>query len=371
MTERLLVRVGQAEGDLVGHDNRVLQAAVDYVGLLEGGTVAVGPGVYTMYDSLRLKPGVTLRGSGPSTVLRMAAGTASPLVTDGDYGDREVEVADAAGFPPGRGISVGYLPRPDGWHTTVATVLRREGSRLLLSRPLAYDHLYARGAAAQTSFPLVAAYEADGVTIADLTVDGNRQENGYLGGCVGGGIYLYRSHRAEIRHVMVRGYNGDGISWQLSDEVRVLQSRSIGNASKGLHPGSGSQRPLIRGCEALENGEIGLFLCWRVREGLIEENDFSANGVTGISIGHKDTDNLFRQNRVCRNGTHGILLREETEPLAGHRNRFEGNEIAENGRWGVYVGGETHDLFFRGNRLAGNPEPLFIGPGARGVRVEE
>lgn len=370
MSETVRITVGTSSGDIIGKDNRALQAAVDYVAGLGGGTVVVGPGEYTMYDALRLKSGITLQGAGAETILKMAPGFTSLLSTDADYGDIEVEVQDASGFTPGRGISIGYPPRPDGWHTSVATVLRRDGNRVVISRPFVYDHTLSKAAFAQTSFPIISVSEAESVTISDLAVDGNRAENGYLGGCVAAGIYLYRSHGAKILRCHVRNYNGDGISWQLCDDALLANCTSTGNASKGYHPGSGSQRPVIRNCKAFGNDEIGLFLCWRVRHGLIEGGEFSQNGVTGISIGHKDTDNLFRNNQVNRNGTYGIQFRQEPEPLAGHRNRFEANAIAENGKYGVYVGGETHDLTFTGNRVIGNPEAFFLGPGAKNVSVE-
>jgi len=81
------IRVGITEGDLCGRDHRVLQAAVDYVARLGGGTVYVGPGEWVLRDSIRLASHVTLRGSGPTTVLRKAPGGTSPLAEDGDYGD--------------------------------------------------------------------------------------------------------------------------------------------------------------------------------------------------------------------------------------------------------------------------------------------
>jgi hypothetical protein len=40
------ITVGQTEGDLIGRDNRALQAAVDYVAGLGGGVVEIGPGEY-------------------------------------------------------------------------------------------------------------------------------------------------------------------------------------------------------------------------------------------------------------------------------------------------------------------------------------
>src|SRR4051794_29351872 len=49
------VTVGQSSAEIVGRDNRALQAAVDYIANLGGGTVEVGPGEYVMNDSLHLR----------------------------------------------------------------------------------------------------------------------------------------------------------------------------------------------------------------------------------------------------------------------------------------------------------------------------
>ncbi len=46
--ERLTVTVGPAKGDLTGSDHRVLQAAVDYVAALGGGTVKILPGTFRL-----------------------------------------------------------------------------------------------------------------------------------------------------------------------------------------------------------------------------------------------------------------------------------------------------------------------------------
>lgn len=62
----------------------MLQAAVDYVARLGGGTVEIGPGAYEMRDSLHLRSNFAVRGSGPATVLRKAPASVSRLVLDGD-----------------------------------------------------------------------------------------------------------------------------------------------------------------------------------------------------------------------------------------------------------------------------------------------
>jgi parallel beta-helix repeat protein len=158
-----------------------------------------------------------------------------------------------------------------------------------------------------------------------------------------------------ISQCTVHRYHGDGISFQQCNDVQVLDCVSEENASLGIHPGSGSQRPLVRGSTARGNGEDGLFLCWRVKHGTFEDNTLAGNGRFGISIGHKDTDNLLRGNRVIGNREDGICFRNETEGMAGHRNRIEDNLIENNGASrtvaGIRVRGETRDLVFKGNTI--------------------
>jgi len=153
----------------------------------------------------------------------------------------------------------------------------------------------------------------------------------------------------------VRGFSGDGISFQQSNDVLVQECLSEGNAGLGLHPGSGSQRATIRKCVARTNGTDGLFLCWRVRHGLFEDNLLEGNSRNGISIGHKDTDNLLRNNQVRDNAEDGIYFRDESAALAGHRNRLEDNLIENNGRSqnvaGIRIRGETRDVVLKNNRI--------------------
>src|SRR6516225_5249030 len=67
--QRLTVTVGPGEADLVGKDDKVLQAAVDYVARLGGGTVRILPGTYRLRNAVYLQSKVRLVGSGPETVL--------------------------------------------------------------------------------------------------------------------------------------------------------------------------------------------------------------------------------------------------------------------------------------------------------------
>lgn len=349
-----IVRVGQSSCEITGTDNRALQAAVDYVAGLGGGTVEIGPGEYLMRDSLHLRPRVTVKGTGEKTVLRKAKAAVSALKVDGDYGEEQVTLQDVGDFKVGDGLAV-WDKNSGGFHTTVARITGMNGNTFSVSVPLNADCMIADRAQAATVFPVISGYHAEGVHVENLSIDGNKAENVPLNGCRGGGIFLYRCPGAVIEQCIVRNYNGDGISFQQCNDVTVEGCVSEGNAGLGLHPGSGSQRPTVRHCVARNNGEDGLFLCWRVKQGLFEENVFEGNARFGISIGHKDTDNLLRKNQVRANGQDGIFFRNETEGMAGHRNTLEDNVIENNGvagpAAGIRVRGETRDLIFRNNAI--------------------
>src|SRR5690242_624548 len=77
MLQRPTITVGIENADIVGSDNRALQAAVDYIAGLGGGTVEIGPGEFVMRDSLHLRSFVTVRGIKGKTILRKARAVSS------------------------------------------------------------------------------------------------------------------------------------------------------------------------------------------------------------------------------------------------------------------------------------------------------
>ena len=352
MKDRPLITVGPNNADIVGSDDRALQAAVDYIANLGGGVVEIGAGEFLMHDSLHLRAFVTVRGTPGKSILRKAKSASSALAMDGDYGEEQVTLANADGFKVGYGITV-WDKHSGGFHTTVGRITGANGRTFSFDSPLNADCLVENQAMAATVFPVVSGYNLEGARVEHLIIDGNKAENVSLNGCRGGGIFLYRGFGTVIRNCVVRDFNGDGISFQQSNDVLVEDCVSENNAGLGMHPGSGSQRPIVRRCIARNNGEDGLFLCWRVKHGLFEKNLLENNGRYGISIGHKDTDNLLEENEVRGNKEEGVFFRNETEGMAGHRNRLERNIIENNGAQketaGIRVRGETRDLVFRNN----------------------
>ena len=373
MKDRPKITVGLRDADINGADSRALQAAMDYIAGLGGGVVEIGEGEFLMSDSLHLRSFVDVRGTKGKTVLRKAKAASSPLALDGDYGEEQITVANADGFKVGDGVAI-WDSNSGGFHTTVARITGRNGNTFSIDQPLNADCMVANKAQAATVFPVVSGYNLEGARVEDLIVDGNKEENVYLDGCRGGGIFLYRGFGTVIENCVVRNFHGDGISFQQSNDVLVQHCVSEDNAGLGLHPGSGSQRPVVRGCVARRNGEDGLYLCWRVRHGLFEKNILENNGRFGISIGHKDSDNLLEENQVRSNHQDGVYFRNESEGMAGHRNRLENNVIENNGdkgdAAGIRVRGQTRGLVFK-NNIIRDTRPLESRKQAVGIRIEE
>jgi nitrous oxidase accessory protein NosD len=357
--ERLTITVGVdgRDADMTGRDDKVIQAALGYVARLGGGTVQLLPGTYTLRHPVVLPSKVRLKGSGAETILTKIPSNAVPLVEDSDWYDREITLADAKGFKVGDGIVLRATDAHNGSPLIIKrTLVARSGDRFRLDSGVR-ENLWLSGKPTCSSmFPLLTAAErtAD-VVIEDLTLDGDKANNEHLDGNYAGCVFLQDCNRFTFRNVEARNYNGDGISFQVTHDVRVENCHLHDNADLGVHPGSGSQRPLIRN-NRLERNTIGLFWCWGVRYGLAEKNRIEANRNYGVSIGHHDTDNIIRDNDILASGKVGILFRDEArgKDFWPNRNTVESNRIVNSGNdRGVAIDilGKVHDLRFLNNTL--------------------
>ncbi len=347
----MTITVGHDHATIVGTDNRALQAAVDYVGNLGGGVVEIGPGEYLMRDSLHLRSRVTVRGAGADTILKKAPEVRAPLVADGDFGEAAITVADASGFTIGTGVYVGSKTQR-GFHGVCATILNQKEAYFTLSRAMNADIMVRDDGFAASVYPVISGYHLEDARVENLTVDGNRSQNPTLvDGCRTAGIFLYRGDHTTITKCVVRDYNGDGISFQQSNDVTVHACVVERCAGFGLHPGSGSQRPTVTRCQAMNNDNDGFFFCWRVRGGRAEENRLEGNGGYGMSIGHKDSDNFVRRNTIIGNQKGGVYWRRETNPMAAHRITFEENTVRDNQHWGLFIDGATEGTIIRRNTI--------------------
>jgi hypothetical protein len=376
--QRLTVTVGPRDADLVGKDDRVIQAAVDYVTRLGGGTVRVLPGTYRLRNAVYLQSRVRLLGSGTDTVLLKQDSRTSKLAADSDWYDQEITLADATGFRVGDGVCL-RARNPDTRGLTVVkrSLVARSGNRFKLDRPLRENLWQLGDATASTLFPILSGEHLADVVIEDVTLDGNRGNNENLDGNYAGCVFLQDCNRVTLRKVTAHRYNGDGISWQVCHDVVVEDCHSHDHAGLGLHPGSGSQRPVIRG-NRLQHNDIGLFFCWGVKSSVAEKNVIEDSRTYGISIGHRDTDNRIRDNDVVRSGKVGVLFRPERgRAFAPHRNRLEENRIVDTGPddgIGIDVQGEPESITLARNQLRETREPgkrvaIRIGARTRDVRL--
>ncbi len=381
--KRLTIRVSPtptSDADLVGANERAIQAAVDYAARRGGGTVHLLPGVFRLRNAVYLADRLRLTGSGEKTVLIKEPSSASPLIADSDWYDQEITLADAAGFRVGDGVVLETTNPHNGGHDVVKrTLVAQSGNRFKLDRGLRKNFWLSGKSKASTLFPLLSGDGVRQIVIENLVLDGNREANDNLNGNYGGCIFLQDCRDIAIRDVTARNYNGDGISWQICHDVIVERCQSIGNADLGLHPGSGSQRSVVRNNLVRDNGNIGVFFCWGVRYGVCEKNRIEANG-TGVSIGHRDTHNLIRDNDIVDNRRVGVLFRPERgRAFAPHHNRLEQNRIRDNGPAdgvAVDVQGEVEDVRIVGNQIEETRQPMQrvgirIGPKTKDIYLAD
>jgi hypothetical protein len=352
--EHLTITVGNQGADINGKDDRAIQAAVDYIRRIGTGTVKLTAGVFQLRNAIHLPSNLRMIGSGDDTVITKDASHSANIVDDSDWYDQEITLKAGHGFRVGDGVFITAKNTNNGDAVHVKrTLVANKGNRFKLNDGLR-KNIWLTGKPKATSvFPLLTSeYSAD-VLIENLVLDGNRANNVNMNGNYGGCIFLQDCKRYTMRGVTTRNYNGDGISFQICHDVIVENCKSHGNADLGVHPGSGSQRPLIRKNHLFDNS-IGIFWCWGVRYGLAENNFIKSNKDYGISIGHCDTDNTMRDNDVIDSGKVGILFRNDTRgrDFWANRNLITKNRISNSGGGSgvaIKLDGQTKDTKVIGN----------------------
>lgn len=360
--ERLTITVGPKDAQLIGATEKVIQAAVDYVARLGGGTVQLLPGKYRLRNSVFLAPKVRLLGSGDESILIKEPSVKTKLSADSDWFDQEITLADASGFAVGDGVCLrAKNPHDGGTDIIKRTLVARSGNRFKLDRALRENFWEMGNSTCATLFPILSGENIADVVIENITLDGNKANNDSLNGNYAGCIFLQDCSRIQMRRVTARNYNGDGLSWQVCHDVLVENCHSHDHAGLGLHPGSGSQRPLMRG-NRLERNDIGIFFCWGVKFGLAEKNTIVDCRSSGVSIGHRDNNNLIRDNDITGSGKVGVLFRPERgKAFAPHRNRVENNRIADSGPEdgvAIDVQGETDSIVLTRNEIRESRQPM-------------
>lgn len=329
-----------------------------------GGRVAVSAGTFDMRNALHLRSGVTVSGQGAATVFRKAPMRQARITTVIGYGHDDLIVDLPDCFRVGDGVLVSST-RTGGFLDTVGTLVRRKGNTWFLDRPMHHDYAEQDGATVKTLHALVDAIDIEEAAIADVTLDGNAAANAPLNGCRGGAFYAYRSRRIAARQVTARDFNGDGFSFQTSDDIELDGCTAEDCRVIGFHPGSGSNRFHIHH-GAARRCETGLFYCLRVRGGILEDSVFESNRGHGVLIWARDERHLNRRLVIRDNGGCGICFMANPPGQESNDHTFEAcvleRNCAHDGPAEIILQGGA-----RGTRLAGNR--IVRRPGIPGILV--
>jgi hypothetical protein len=365
-----IITVGGPDSEIQGFTNQAIQVAVDALPD-EGGIVKLNQGTFKIKAPVRLKSNVKLIGSGPGTILKRIDGFHSKFITDADFGELKLTVEDPSGFETGMSIQVNNMEYSECWDVTTGVITDIKDNVLYIDTHLIRDYDCEKNGMVTNAGSCVLVYEAQNILLSNFAIDGNKAKNDLLDGCNGGGIAILRSKNVTVEKVIVKDFNGEGITWQITEEVTVRNCEISGCTNMGLHPGTGSPKSLIEGNNSHDN-KVGMFICWRVHHSIVKDNQFHNNSDCGISTGHKDSDVSFSNNHIYENGNNGVYLRDEDSKNSPHRNSFINNTIENNGTlkggYGFYFSGKAEDVILDGNTIRDNKKgdqkaAIFISKG--------
>jgi hypothetical protein len=371
-----VVTVGGAGADVPGFTSGAIQIALDAIKSRGGGTVRLNPGVYDIIGPVRIPDNTSLVGSGQSTILKKCDGFRTSFVIDADYGMLKAWVKDVSGFRIGMGIELFDDDNNDGWDVTTAMITDIKDNVIYFDNRTVNDYIADYGGTISNGCSIIEAVGVKNVRIADMLIEGNKKSNDYINGCRGGGVYIHKTSDCTIENVTVNEFNGDSFSWQITERITLKGCEVSNGGGLGFHPGTGSDHSIVENCVSHHNKSDGIFLCWRVQNGIFRNNTSYANGGNGISIGHKDTDNLFENNHIYENAYQGVLFRDENIQNSGNRNTFINNVIENNGMKqeasGFYVGGNTRDIIIKDNVIRNTGKgkqttAILVGPNSSDI----
>lgn len=347
-TAKQIITVGGKNADIQGFTNQSIQFAIDAVAKT-GGTVQLNPGVYKIKAPVRMKSNVKLVGSGKETILMRDAGVQTKYIVDADFGELKLTVENSDGFETGMKVQITDDENSGCWNVSTAYISDIVDNVIYIDKGLIRDYRSDKNGLVSNASSVIEVLDVENCSISELTADGNRAHNFFADGCNSAGILILRSKNVTVDKVHVKDFNGEGISWQITENVTIKNSEISGSGNTGLHPGTGSPFSVIENNDIHHNDNDGLFICWRVYQSRVSNNKMHDNGRFGICTGHKDVDVIFSENHVYNNKSDGINLRGEREENAPHRNTFVKNIIENNTGFGFSVNSKAHDLVLKEN----------------------
>lgn len=392
----LNLTVGPQDAEIIATDGEGIQRAIDEVAARGGGVVTVQPGKYALSNAVSLAADVHLKGTPSKTIFYRAPLAISKLACDADRGQRVIYPLNPERFMVGMGV--GLFDRRKEWTkvSTPWTVTAVHEDRIEIHRLMGEERLEEFDGAVVNYFPMILAKNADRCVIEGIDCDGRVRFGHELTHAIEQEIaeafdnpppyftervmyprtaLVFGQQSRDCRLTRLRTHHGagDGICWSFgSERVLIEDCEADHNGWYGIHPGSHSAYAKITRCRIHHNASDGLYICWGIHHGEFTHNDIYENGLahwrSGISIGHKDSDNLIAHNRIVGNAKYGIAIRDKTPQNAPHRCRYESNllennacpfhELAdlkdalpdkENVPAQIYVGANVTDLLFARN----------------------
>ena len=371
-----------------------IQAAIDSLPD-EGGTVVLPEGTFTLRQSLVLPDGVTLKGSGESTVLIRPDHVETKLTATATTGDTYVDVESTEGFQVGDAITIIAYGQGE---VAVRTIVKIESGRIYLDAAIAVSGTYDLDSSATVVnyFPLVrTAWEYEGVetsdlVIEDLVLDGNLDEssetwrisapyvlqlenavnsvirNVIVQNANTGGICLTAGHDNLIENTTVQQVRGHGIFVQNEADTVVSGStvieagyKSSGTAGDGIFV-VGSSDVIVKNC--LVDGCLhhGLHPGGDLNRGGIWINNISRNnGQNGFHFCWDNFDILVTGNTLENNGRYGVGGLGVGGDFGDMFNTVSYNVISGNAREGIMINGGSDNTII-GNTIVDNSQ-LVIG----------
>ncbi|MBM4081621.1 MAG: hypothetical protein FJ278_18095, partial [Planctomycetes bacterium] len=295
-----------------------IQEAVDSLPP-SGGTVFVPSGTWLLKRGIHLRNNVSLRGAGPSTVLKRCPQVMSKLTKSAKPGEMEVTVESAKGFEVGGEVGV-FDKQQRGWYIThafvkevrlpAATSAAQAGENaLVLSKPLTKPYEPEKDAGVVNYFPAIVAEQKRNVSVEDLCVDGDLANNpGPVSDFTFAGIHFYATSDLRVTRCTVRNWPSDGIGVQGGTGNVVSGCTVEGCRGHGMHPGTSLRNSVWTDNICRKNTADGIYFCADVRYIVVSNNVCSENGANGIGgIGNgNDKFNVVSSNVCVRNGRHGI-----------------------------------------------------------------
>jgi len=348
-----IITVGGVNADIQGFTNNSIQLAIN--GLPpEGGTIKMNPGVFLISAPVKVPSNCKLLGSGTETILKRINGFKSPLTDDADYGELKLTVKNVSGFAAGMSVVVYDDVNSGCIDVTTAVITDICDSVIYIDTHLIRDYSSTRNGIVSNAGSCISAVDSKNIILADFKIDGTKATNDWLDGCFAGAICLIKVSNILVENVHVENFNGDGITWQITENV-IVRKCEINGCFNGLHPGTGSINSLIEGNISNHNDGDGLYVCYRVQNGLVKNNQFHNNKLNGISTGHKDSDMTFESNHIFENQNNGVLFRDESFSNSPHRNIFINNIVENNGNkdggYGFAIYGNAQDVLLKDNMI--------------------